>query len=145
MNLTERVASLIANSDVQVDGCWTFLGRLDKDGYGHTWFDQRDARPHRLTYEAAYGPIPDGLVIDHLCRNRACLRPDHLEAVTTQENTFRSPVSTGSINAAKTHCAHGHEFTPENTYTSTPGWRQCRTCNRERAHKRYVASIQRLT
>ncbi len=78
---------------------------------------------HRVAYELAIGPVPDGLVVDHLCFNRACVRPGHLEPVTQQENVMR----------ARTHCRKGHEFTPENTYVRPGGTggiqRICRTCN----------------
>lgn len=99
---------------------------------------------HRVSLELAGRPIPEGLVTDHLCRVRRCFNPDHLEAVTRQENTLRSPVAIAALNAAKTHCVHGHEFSPENTYvyqenpTGAPR-RRCRTCRAEYL-RRYEAA-----
>lgn len=74
--------------DITVDGCWTWLGRLH-NGYGYLKQHGRDVAAMRLIYEWLVGPIPDGLDLDHLCRNRACVRPDHLEPVTRTENLRR--------------------------------------------------------
>jgi hypothetical protein len=93
---------------------------------------------HRVTYRAFMGPIPDGMEIDHLCRNPPCCNPDHLEAVTHRENILRS-TSPLAAHARKTHCIRGHEFTPENTVTRTrPGGtgRDCRACSRARGRAR---------
>lgn len=112
------------------DECWPWLGRIASNGYGQY---RRHDLAHRAVYEALVGSIPEGLHIDHLCRNRWCVRPDHLEPVTQAENNRRSRA--GEVNGARqralTHCKRNHEFTPENTYVGTGGRRVCRTCKRE--------------
>lgn len=120
--------------DDEVTGCWLWQGTLDKDGYGaqvkigsHTDGSRRAVRPHRWFYAHFKGPIPEGLVIDHLCRNRRCQNPEHLEAVTHVENTKRG------ARATATHCHRGHPLSGENVRLSKGRWqsRVCRTCFRE--------------
>jgi hypothetical protein len=119
--------------DYEVDdatGCWIWLKGKATDGYGQTWQHGRNIRAHRLYYERFKGSIPSGLVLDHLCRVKLCVNPDHLEAVTNGENVLRGE-AIAARRARQTHCQHGHEFTPENTYISKRGHRVCRACERE--------------
>jgi hypothetical protein len=116
------------------EGCWLWQSWIGTHGYGHYWLDHHVRQAHRVAYELAVGPIPEGLQIDHLCRVRHCVRPDHLEAVTRLENVRRG--KSGEWQRSKTHCPQGHEFTPENTRLTREGWRQCKPCLRE-ADRRY--------
>lgn len=113
---------------VVVGECLEWTGGTTPKGYGSIKLHGvGNFRTHRVAYVAAKGPIPDGLVIDHLCKNRVCCNPDHLEAVTIWENTKRGECFSAK-HAAATHCRHGHEFTPENTDRLKTGARVCRTC-----------------
>lgn len=114
--------------------CWDWPGRLWDSGYGVVQKNSKSLRAHRVVYEAAKGKIPDGKVLDHLCRNRRCVNPDHLEPVTLSENILRGESPT-AINARKTHCDNGHEFTDENTRVYR-GYRICKICARETTRRR---------
>jgi hypothetical protein len=126
--------------------CWLWVGARTKgrSAYYGTYNSQR---AHRLVYEATIGPIPRGLVLDHLCRNPLCVRPDHLEPVTNKENILRG-VSFSAKNAQKTHCPEGHEYSAWNTYTRPSGHRVCMQCRivknkASRARRRAVLHAQR--
>ena len=116
--------------------CWWWLGSHDAKGYGEFWGDGTYVKAHRWSYEHYAGPIPDGLQIDHLCRNPPCVNPLHLEPVTAAENMRRSLAGkVNNANAAKTHCNHGHEFTEGNTILRPSGGRACRECSRRRTRE----------
>jgi hypothetical protein len=129
----EKLLSKLALSN----GCWVFTDSLDKDGYGRMRCGDKKVRTHRLSYEIFIGSIPEGMVIDHLCRNRSCANPDHLEAVTTKENILRG--ETGHILKNKTHCPQGHEYNKVNTRVKPTGHRSCKECDKISHGKRYMA------
>jgi hypothetical protein len=115
-------------------GCWMPSLKADRKGYVRVKVERRSVPVHRLAYSLLRGPIPDGLTIDHLCRNPSCFNPQHLEPVTVQENIRRG--TQGQKQAAKSHCIRGHEFTASNTYRP-PGKneRNCRECMRMHGRK----------
>lgn len=118
-----------------VSGCVLWTGYLQADGYGQIRHDGQTLA-HRVAWIAERGPIPDGLVLDHLCRTRRCINPNHLEVVTDRENILRG-VGPSAVSAVRDSCAKGHPYTAENTYRHR-GERICRACNLASA-KRYAA------
>lgn len=141
-----RIAAKSARDDVT--GCIVFTGRLDRYGYGIFIISQNPRRrqtgAHRAAWLAERGPIPLGMMLDHLCRNRACVNVDHMEVVTAKVNTKRGLAGTW-VRPLKTHCKYGHEFTPENTAIrrtdrrgGTGVTRQCLSCRRGAARVRAV-------
>jgi len=114
---------------IVASGCWEWQkGIFGKNGYGALDVDGRTIGAHRFSYERYVGPIPKGKHIDHLCRNRKCVKPSHLELVEPGENVLRG-IGISARNAKKTHCKRGHEFTVENTYVRPhKGGRACKIC-----------------
>lgn len=120
-------AFLLDRISVDGAGCWLWTGHLTSTGYGTFYELGRQWSAHRESYEFFVGPIPDGLVIDHLCRVPRCINPSHLEPVTRGENAIRG-VGWAGVHANKTHCVNGHEFAGKNLYIHPDGRRVCRRC-----------------
>lgn len=140
MSIKERIGRNVTVDPITE--CWVWTGRLMNAGYGQLTYVQVGYKTvtllaHRASYEVHIGEIPQGKYLDHLCRVRACVNPGHLEPVVPRENVMRSPIAQGALNAAKTHCAKGHPYSPENTYvydmrpTRSTTTRICKTCRSE--------------
>ncbi len=113
------------------NGCIVWVGGAAKGGYGLLRNGRQKVYAHRLSHELFVGPIPDGYEVDHLCRNTRCIRPDHLEAVTSRENWRRSN-NIMRIFADNAECHLGHPYEGQNVRLYR-GWRRCRECERIRA------------
>jgi len=139
--LEERIEAKIERLE---SGCWKWTGGKIPAGYGHIWGGPEQRRlilAHRATYELYRGAIPEGLTLDHLCRNRWCVNPDHLEPVTMKENSYRghNPSMLAHLAGA---CMRGHAMTPENTYHDHvhPGRTICKTCVHAARERRRAAN-----
>lgn len=130
--------------DRRPDGCWEWTAYRNRFGYGRFGMDGEVVLAHRVAYEMLVGPIPDGLSLDHLCRNRGCVRPDHLEPVTAAENVLRGTGWAGR-NARKTHCPRSHPLAGDNLMRNRHSQRLCRECARERNHAAYWANREQRT
>jgi hypothetical protein len=122
-------------------GCWIWIGGCNGVGYGLLWegsFSKKLKLAHRVSFEMHIGPIPAGLDLDHLCRVRCCVNPDHLEPVTRAVNINRGVVA--QVHRARaeliTHCPKGHPYDEANCYHHPNGTRNCRACGRERMRKK---------
>ncbi len=120
---TRPVLDRFVEKFVVGDDCWEWTAGKTIEGYGLFYYEDRKQCAHRVAYELTVGPIPEGLHLDHLCRNPACVNPDHLEPVTNKVNAQRG------LWGMRTHCPAGHEYDEANTYrTAARGHRQCRKC-----------------
>ena len=115
---------------IQANGCWTWNGRLSGGGYGQFKTGGKYRAAHRYAYETTVLTIKGGLTLDHICRNRSCVNPLHLEPVTQRENILRG-ISFAASNAKKTHCPKGHDLSGGNLRFHN-GKRHCRKCHAER-------------
>lgn len=114
---------------LRTDGCWIWQGNVGDHHYGRFWNPeaQRNILAHRFSLSLVE-PLVEGLEVDHLCRNTLCVRPDHLEQITQDENKRRAMKARPAV----TSCRRGHEYDESNTYVNPKGYRECRTCTRER-------------
>jgi hypothetical protein len=124
------------NVHIDEQGCWVWQRYIHAEGYGYLSATvagkPRWITAHRYAYLTFVGPIAAGLQLDHLCRNRACCNPLHLEPVRARTNVMRSPIAPAALNARKTHCPQGHAYDEANTIHQRQGGRLCRTCQANR-------------
>lgn len=136
---TPPIGRVLAKIRKLENGCWQWLGTKHNHGYGVVRERYAWRLIHRVVYEHFKGPIPEGLTIDHLCRNRLCVNPEHLEAVSNKENILRGEAFSAKY-ARRDACIHGHLFTKENTYRyvykGIDQGRICRACHRDRERAR---------
>ncbi len=120
-------------------GCWEWTMSLGSHGYGQIGWgskgsDRGATTAHRVAWEASQGKIPEGMTVDHLCRNRKCINPAHLRLLTNLENARDNGMS------RKTHCPAGHPYVGENLYVGKTGGRRCRQCARDRRYRSHINS-----
>lgn len=148
--MAREVSDPMARFDAQyipepTSGCWLWLGELRRNGYGTLLIKEDDKwrhkLAHRLSYEWHVGTIPPSFVIDHKCRTRCCVNPDHLRLVSCRENLLLGE-TLAAANAAKTHCCRGHEFSAENIFWKKNGARRCRECGRQDVRRRRARNRQ---
>lgn len=118
-------------------GCWVWTAAITNNGYGRVKIKGKTVVAHKAVFQLLVGPVRDGLTLDHKCRNRACVNPDHLEPVTMRVNVLRGETITGA-NSRKSHCHVGHPLAGDNLFIRNDGRRRCKTC--EAASQRKLRS-----
>jgi hypothetical protein len=145
-SLPAHIAAKIVETPGPMDTpCWRWTGAKDSHAYGNVRVQGRVRKAHRVIYERLSGPMPPDLECDHLCRDRACVHPEHIEPVTHAENARRGDGSwmPGERQRTKTHCKRGHSYSSENTYSQpSTGGRLCRACDREKKLARVGRAVQ---
>lgn len=123
------------------DECWEWCGPKNRKGYGTIHNPNGSTLAHRVGWQLVNGNVPVGMELDHLCRNRACVRPSHLEAVTHYENIMRGEL--GHLHTPGEVCGNGHSMDESNAYIATSGKRRCRSCNREKTRRNRERQAER--
>lgn len=123
---------------VSFDGCWNWKASKDNDGYGNFWFKSKIYLAHRASYEMFVGSIQDGMTLDHICRNRSCVNPNHLRQMSLKENILCGD-GVCAKKLKQTHCVRGHELSGYNLMNRVRNGnvnRSCRICKNERKRER---------
>lgn len=128
--LTEKEIKRFNSKWKKIGDCHLWQGPLDRDGYGYITLRHESQRAHRVAYFICHGAIPDGFVVNHTCRNRSCVNPQHLNTMSASENSKRDTTSRGYINSQKTRCPRGHLY--DRQYG---GQRSCSKCDAEKSKR----------
>lgn len=126
------------NTKIELNGCWIWISRKDRRGYGEFYAEGRNQRAHKWLYERVFGPVPAGLELGHLPfsgHDPACVCPLHVRPITHRENLLEAPTGIAAINAVKQCCPHGHPYSPDNTFIDRNGHRECKECRRQQSAK----------
>jgi hypothetical protein len=141
--LDEELRTLLEDRIFRTGDCWLWIGSVSDRGYGNVTYKGKSYKAHRLAYHFYKEDLIPGLEIDHLCKVKNCVNPDHLEQVTKQENMRRSDC-VSAVNRRKTRCKRGHDFNSDNTYTHKSGKRSCRLCRNEDGKKLYYRNHEQI-
>lgn len=138
MHLTPEEHTRFMAKIEQTNSCHIWKGPLDKDGYGTFFLRKLNRRAHRVAWFMLHGPIPEGMVVNHTCRNPSCVNPQHLNVVTTRENALKDSTSLPYLNSQKTHCKNGHPF--DRAYGRQRYCSICEKAKRARLNRKWRAA-----